>query len=250
MDQLGLFAKFWQPGAVKTRLAKSMAEVFFRGQVREVVELFDVSESMLFGGFDASVSRLYQEFVVTLLARFREVADYRVLAFSPIERWAAFAALAGPDWKLEPQVGGDLGRRMQAYFHAAFARGASRVVLIGSDSPDLPIAFVNHAFELLNESPVVLGPAIDGGYYLVGLRREIPEIFLGIAWSSDRVWSETVARLRSLHCPFATLPAWYDVDDVADLRRLKQSVATCGSGAPALASLKTAIERAWLPIAP
>ena len=198
MRQLGIFAKYPQPGRVKTRLAASIG--------------------------DESACRLYRAFVETLLARFAHVGNQRVLAFSPPERRAEFEALGGPCWQLAEQSTGDLGQRMQRYFKDAFERGASRVVLLGSDSPTLPVEYVERAFRLLKEVPVVLGPSDDGGYYLIGAAGQVPPIFDDIAWSSEAVWGQTTNRLRSLGQDFRELPPWYDVDDEEDLRRLKNEL--------------------------
>lgn len=198
MRQLGIFAKYPQPGRVKTRLAASIG--------------------------DEPACRLYRAFVETLLARFSDVADRRILAFSPPERRAEFEALAGRCWQLAEQSAGDLGQRMQRYFKDAFERGASRVVLLGSDSPTLPVEYVEQAFELLNKISVVLGPSDDGGYYLIGAAERVPPIFDDIAWSSEAVWEQTTNRLRSLGQDFRELPPWYDVDDEKDLRRLRDEL--------------------------
>ena len=198
MRQLGIFAKHPQPGRVKTRLAATIG--------------------------DEPACRLYRAFVETLLARFAGVADRRVLVFSPPERRAEFEPLAGQSWQLAEQSAGDLGQRMRRHFEDAFDDGASRVVLLGSDSPTLPVEYVERAFDLLKEVPVVLGPSDDGGYYLIGAAGRVPLIFDDIAWSSEGVWEQTIRRLRALGRDFRELPSWYDVDDEDDLRRLRKEL--------------------------
>ncbi len=131
------------------------------------------------GRCESPASLLYRRFLVTLLRRFDHVAQRRVLAYTPPERRAEFALVASDAWTLDAQVSGDLGKRMQHYFAEAFRRGADRVVLIGSDSPTLPLEYVTGAFQLLDTFPVVLGPSADGGYYLVGAAGEVPPIFAG-----------------------------------------------------------------------
>ena len=194
-----MFAKYWEPGCVKTRLAAAIG--------------------------DLAASTLYRRFVLTLLQRFAGVGQRRVLAYTPAERRMEFESLAADDWLLAAQADGDLGGRMQDYYADAFRSGATRVVLIGSDSPNLPVDYVNDAFQQLDKYPVVLGPADDGGYYLVGAAGSVPPIFAGIQWSSPRVWSQTVSRLRDADCPYGVLPAWYDVDDLASLRRIYRDMA-------------------------
>ena len=145
---------------------------------------------------------------------------------------------------LEPQAEGDLGDRMQRFFVQRFAAGAERVILIGSDSPTLPGEYLQEAFRLLDEHPVVLGPTDDGGYYLVGLRNLVPPIFQRVTWSSANVWDQTVDHLRDCDTPFAVLPAWYDVDDVHDLRRLHSELQESESTDPCWPELSDAVQRA------
>ena len=221
MRCLGLFAKYWQPGRVKSRLAESIGA--------------------------APAADLYQTFRATLLGRLAGSADRRVLAYTPAERHDRFHQLLAEtmpeSWTLEPQPAGDLGARMRRFFDTAFAAGASHVVLIGSDSPNLPIPFVDQAFVALEQSPVVLGPTTDGGYYLVGARDATPPIFDEIAWSSPSVWQQTVDRLDALSITYRSLPRWYDVDDLTDLRRLSDDLSRGADTHPALKLLRDGAER-------
>jgi rSAM/selenodomain-associated transferase 1 len=204
--QFGIFAKYWQPGQVKTRLAADI-------------------------GFQPA-ARLHRLSLETLLERFSGVADRRVLAFAPAERAGDFAALVeahdpsgAGHWSLERQAAGDLGMRMQHYFASAFARGARRVVLIGSDSPTLADSFVAEAFNRLTTADAVVGPTADGGYYLIGLSRWVPGLFDNVAWSTPAVMRHTLERLGSARCSYHILPSWYDVDTLADLVRLRSELA-------------------------
>ena len=190
---LGMFAKYWEPGEVKTRLAASI------GPLRA-----------------AGVQRL---FVETLARRFGAVADQRLLVHTPAGKRDEFRRALGSQWELEVQAAGDLGERMQRFFTAALAR-AERVVLIGSDSPDLPVAFLHEAFAALETHDVVLGPAADGGYYLIGAASRAPPVFDGIAWSTPDVWPQTRARLQTAGTAWHALPEWYDVDDQTGLKAL------------------------------
>ena len=199
IQQLGMFAKYWQPGMVKTRLAAAVGS--------------------------SAAARLHRECVAALVARFGHAADRRVLYFTPSEQAPAFATLAGRQWEVAPQCQGDLGQRMLHFFAGAFAAGVDRVVLIGSDSPSLPASFLELAFERLSEVPVVLGPADDGGYYLIGLAREPPDIFRGIGWGTAAVWRQTVQRLQAAGVAYGELPPWYDVDTADDVRRLANELA-------------------------
>ena len=190
---LAMFAKLWTPGQVKTRLAAAL------GPERA-----------------AAIQRL---FVETLADRFGQAADDRLIVFTPPAAEQAFREVANDHWRLSPQADGDLGRRMRTFFEEAL-RQFDRVVLIGSDSPDLPAEFLDDAFASLQSHNVVLGPAQDGGYYLVGATREAPPIFDGISWSTADVWPQTIARLRARNCRWHELPGWFDVDEMHDLRAL------------------------------
>src|SRR5207302_2932848 len=105
--------------------------------------------------------------------------------------------------------------RLRAFVQSQVEGGAEAVVAIGTDSPTLPIEFIEQAFVLLDAADVVLGPASDGGYYLLGCGRKVPPVFDGIAWGSPTVLAETVARLDA-SWQVALLPPWYDVDTLED----------------------------------
>jgi len=197
--QLGIFAKHWQPGAVKTRLAASIGE--------------------------EAAAALHRCFVQTLLTRFQHVADRQTLWFTPADSAEEFRQLDLGCWALEPQASGDLGTRMQHYFsNALSAINPPRTVLIGSDSPDLPQEYLEEAFDKLRSFPVVLGPATDGGYYLIGASQIVAPIFDNIPWSTPEVWTQTISRLTAAEIPYHVLPEWYDVDDFTGLRRLESSL--------------------------
>ncbi len=196
---LGLFAKYWEPGHVKTRLAATIG--------------------------DERAAQLHRAFLETLLRRFDGAAARRVLVFSPADRVEAFRDLADQTWDVQPQSAGDLGRRMQAFFETAFAGGAEKAVLLGSDSPTLPRHVMQEAFRRLDQAPVVLGPTADGGYYLIGAAGSAPPVFEGVAWSTPAVWPDTLERLAAAGLSHQVLPRWYDVDEADDLTRLREELA-------------------------
>lgn len=147
-----------------------------------------------------------------------------VIAYTPASERGFFEALC-PGAVLVPQADGDLGRRLAAIFATLCARGFRGVVAVGTDTPTLPLAFVGEAFARLDQgADVVLGPAEDGGYYLIGLRTLQPALFDGIAWSTERVFADTVHRAEREGLCVATLPRWRDVDTFADLAHLAQEL--------------------------
>ena len=117
------------------------------------------------------------------------------------------------------QKGKDLGERMLNAFSARFSEGYGQVVIIGSDSPSLPLAYIVRAFS--SERDVVLGPSADGGYYLIGMRGKLINLFEGIAWGENTVLEETCRKLKESGASLELLPIWYDVDRSDDLRFLK-----------------------------
>lgn len=123
----------------------------------------------------------------------------------------------GGGYTYQPQGTGDLGTRMAQALSDGFAAGSDRLLVIGTDCPGLDALTLNQAFEQLNTADLVVGPATDGGYYLIGLRRPVPELFVGIDWSTERVLSQTLAIAQSLHLSVALLTSLGDVDRPDDL---------------------------------
>jgi uncharacterized protein len=194
---LGLFAKEPVPGRVKTRLTSDPARA----------------------------ARVAEAFLLDLLDRFRAVEARLILAYSPPTALPYFRQIIDGRIALLPQVDGDLGRRMAAFFTTQLAAGASRVVLLGTDSPTVPLDHIEQAFAALAEADLVLGPATDGGYYLVGCARRVPPVFDGVAWGTADVLRQTVDRLADPGYRLALLPPWYDVDTPDDYRFLRAHLA-------------------------
>jgi rSAM/selenodomain-associated transferase 1 len=144
------------------------------------------------------------------------VCFYPKNAQKPLRNWL------GARYRYIPQKGEDLGERMKNGFMKAFSMGHKRVVLIGSDIPDLPLEFIEEAFTSLKKKDAVIGPALDGGYYLIGFKEEAfsPQVFDGMAWGTDRVFDETMQALKKLRRTVHTLPYQRDIDTMEDLRNL------------------------------
>lgn len=178
----------------------------------------------------------------------------RRLYISGDPRHAAFQqAVQRHGFTLREQSGGDLGSRMDAAIAGELLEGAGAVVLIGTDSPTLPAAFLQQAARWLDsgDADVVLGPALDGGFYLIGARRQCPELLSdksrgGISWSTNNVLAESLERLHRLQANgwrVRLLPFWYDVDTPHDLRLLSSHL-QIAHGATAGTELLTSI---WAP---
>ena len=123
----------------------------------------------------------------------------------------------GPDLQVQRQGEGDLGDRLSQAFQTAFAEGKEAAIVLGTDCPELDAALLEQAFQELQLHDLVLGPASDGGYYLLGLRQPVPELFANIPWSTSTVLSQTLAIAEQLGLSIALLPTLSDVDYPEDL---------------------------------
>ena len=144
------------------------------------------------------------------------------VACEPADAIAEMRGLVGDGARLFPQQGDTLGDRMHNAFGHLFAAGYSTVVMIGSDLPSLPTSHVAQAFQGLRDRPdaLVMGPATDGGYYLIGLRRLCPALFTSIPLSTADVLTATASIAETCGLTVSFVPPWHDVDTVDDLRRV------------------------------
>ncbi len=150
----------------------------------------------------------------------------RYLACSPASDHVFFKVMEERQAvRLLDQVGPDLGARMVHAFETLFARGYHRILIIGTDAPTLPLSTYHDAFSLLAAHDVVLGPALDGGYYLIGLKQPAPELFAEIPWSTDQVLALTQRKAAELGLTVGLLKEWRDIDTLPDLQRLIEECA-------------------------
>ena len=201
-QRLVIFTRFPEPDKTKTRLVPALGP--------------------------EGAAQLQRDMTRHTLALVRELA-----AGSPISVEVRFeggdaekmAACFGNDLSYRPQGPGDLGCRMDQAVTDAFSEGAERAVIIGTDCPEITPEVVRESFDHLATCDLVLGPATDGGYYLIGLQRPTPQLFTGIAWSSERVFDETMRRAGDLFLNVSLLKMLSDVDrpeDLAVWHRAKQ----------------------------
>lgn len=122
--------------------------------------------------------------------------------------------------EIRPQRGADLGERLHNAFAEAFDDGCTAACAVGADHPTLPTARPGEAFVLLRDHDLVLGPADDGGYYLIGMKSARAALFMDLPYSTPSLFRETVSRAGAEHLDLALLPEWYDVDDAASFRRM------------------------------
>ena len=193
---LVVFARVPALGQVKTRLAASI-------------------------GQDAALAA-YRELgahTIATTAGLRECA--RIVAFTPADGAPAMREWLGDDLRYEAQEGDDLGSRLWAAVHRRFAEGASQVAVIGTDCPTLTADDVERAFAALDRADVVLGPAEDGGYWLIALDAAHEAPFREIPWSSADTLRETLRRLQEAGLRAALLDRKADVDTVVEWRAWK-----------------------------
>lgn len=194
-NRLILMLKYPRPGAVKTRLVPALgarrACELYRALVRHTLE---------------EVERLAARGNIEIEARVAEAPDEAAARF-----WL------GPGMTIRDQGGGDLGERMNRAVQDAFAEKADTVVLIGGDCPQLTAEHLIGAFVTLAATDAVIGPAIDGGYYLIGMRRPLPMLFQNIPWSGAAVLAQTLAAARALPVEIVQLTTLSDLDTPDDL---------------------------------
>jgi len=165
---------------------------------------------------------LYRNFILDMLSTLNKCEAQRLICVYPQSAQEKFREWLGTGYHYLPQRGKDLGERMNNSFIEAFNMKFERVILLGSDIPDLPLSIVTQAFRLLETNDVTVGPARDGGYYLIGFRNETfaPEAFEKIEWGGKTVLRNTLGRLKKSGCSIQLLPVWSDVDTLADAMAL------------------------------
>ena len=207
-----IFAKLPEPGNVKTRLIGELtpqqAAQLHRACLEDTVALVDsipgCTHWLLVPNDPEKACKLFQELRLN-------------------ERWRAGA-----------QRGRDLGTRMKHAIDDLLRRGASKVVILGTDTPWMGRQRILEALRLLDSVDIVLGPAADGGYYLIGAGRVVPQMFLGIPWSTSQVCGATLRALEASRTSFRLLPRDFDLDRPDDLKKAAARLEANPSAAPTL----------------
>jgi rSAM/selenodomain-associated transferase 1 len=165
-----------------------------------------------------------------------------LIAFTPPSAAPDFRRCA-PRARLRAQPDGDLGRRIHQAFSEAFAMGARRAIIVGSDSPNLPPAIVQSCRDGLAQADVVITPTPDGGFCALGLSRPAGDLFEGIRWSTALVLRQISQCARELGLTIRETEPWYDIDDSAALRRLGADLSLDGTLASHTAATLARINR-------
>lgn len=202
-DRIVVMAREPRPGAVKTRLAASVG--------------------------DAQAAALYAAFLQDTVHACRAAGVAPLISFaSDAPSAQAYFARAFPDLQSAPQPDASFGARLAAAMSTGFAAGADRVAIMGSDIPHISPASIGEAFMHLRGADVVLGPTLDGGYWLIAMNEPQPALFEDIDWSSGRELAQTIERAKSRNLRVALIETTFDVDDRDDLDRLRALVARDG----------------------
>lgn len=183
---------------------------------------------------------LYKAFIKDTFSRLSNLTDLTLYAFfTPAGKKTDIVNIIPQGISLIPQKDGDLGERIYGVFESLFNAGRKKVAVIGSDSPDLPVEYIETSFSMLKESQgsLVLGPAFDGGYYLIAMDRLIKTPFEGIRWSADSVLKDTIKNAVASGITVKLLPEWHDIDRPEDLCFIEDNPTTPESSA-CLAGIK------------
>jgi hypothetical protein len=194
-----IFAKAPEPGYVKTRLLPFLSP--------------------------EEAATLHEAFILDTLAYTADLSLQRAMACTPTPNHPFFRQCeTGPPLLFIQQSGDHLGERMNRALEWGFSKGFEKVLLIGSDTPNLPTQYIQEGIDLLDTQAWVLGPSLDGGYYLIGGKPPLPGLFRGIRWGTDKVLTKTLKKFDEQKILCHLLPFWYDIDRPKDLILLKAHI--------------------------
>ncbi|GJM16820.1 MAG: hypothetical protein DHS20C13_21470 [Thermodesulfobacteriota bacterium] len=194
-NTLIVFLKYPEAGKVKTRLAKDLG--------------------------DQRAAEIYSEMSLEIINNVLDTSSYNTIIFydppekekeNEIRNW-----IGKKEVQYLPQVGNTLGDKISNAFKEVFSSKSKRAVIIGTDCTDVTSETITQAIKSLTDVDVVLGPAVDGGYYLLGLNNHTPEIFKGIKWSTESVLNQTIEKIKENKLSYELLNTLQDIDTLDDL---------------------------------
>ena len=190
-----LFARYPEAGKVKTRLAATVGA--------------------------QAAAEFYRACAEHVFAETANVGAHttRYLFYSEHEDAERMRQWAGPQFEYREQCGDDLGKRMKNAFESMFTAGMTNVIIIGTDAPDVSAVMIYDALIKLDSAALVIGPARDGGYYLLGMKQLYPELFEDVHWGAGQVLSETMNKAAAKGLSVITLTPCYDIDTLDDLHQ-------------------------------
>ena len=190
---------------------------------------------------------LYRAFLVDWCETLAELPNVvLVIAYTPSGSQSDLQALIGKDVIYIPQMGDELGARLTSATQWANEQEYAKILLVGSDSPTLPLSYISQARVILDSRDIVIGPGVDGGYYLIGFSASnvgatVPFIFEDIAWSTAQVFQQTVARVRSAKATLGLLPPWYDIDTAEDVAFLHAHISAMRLAGDTVQAVRTEV---------
>lgn len=196
---LAIFCKTPEKGFVKTRLAASVGD---QKALEIYLDLLNITDEET-RSFSSSLYLFVTSSIEDSVEKMQSILQQQDL-------------FTDPKTKFVIQQGEDLGQKMSAAFKKLFKNHQS-VVLIGCDLPDLTSALISKAFDALQSNDVVIGPSCDGGYYLIGLNKETPDLFKEISWSTEKVLNQTLEKAERLSIKVQLLDQLRDIDTLEDL---------------------------------
>lgn len=196
---LAIFCKTPEKGFVKTRLAASVGD---QKALEIYLDLLNITDEET-RSFSSSLYLFVTSSIEDSVEKMQSILQQQDL-------------FTDPKTKFVIQQGEDLGQKMSAAFKKLFKNHQS-VVLIGCDLPDLTSALISNAFDALQSNDVVIGPSCDGGYYLIGLNKETPDLFKEISWSTEKVLNQTLEKAERLSLKVQLLDQLRDIDTLEDL---------------------------------
>ena len=188
-----VFLKAPEKGKVKTRLSKTIGNEI--------------------------AMNVYKRFAFDIMATLLNIECNITIFYHPSDAKCCITRWLGDNYAYSAQKGNNIGERMANAFIRSFSKGFHHVILVGADIPDLTEKIINEAFSSLQKYPAVLGPALDGGYYLIGFNANtfVPEVFQNISWGTDRVCEQTLTVFDTKSLQVHMLPTWRDIDTYEDL---------------------------------
>jgi uncharacterized protein len=202
-DLLGFFAKYPEPGQVKTRLAKDIGPGPAAAFYRRIAEYVLKRTAPLGSGY------------------------LRIVFYTPDVMRQSFVDWLGNE-VLRTQRGSDVGERMTNALEEMLEMGAEKAIVVGADIPGLHRGIIDRAFRELDCADIVIGPALDGGYYLIGMKSAHPEIFLNIDWGEGDVFEKTVFNINKMGLRYHTVETLFDVDSLEDFLKAEEILKDAG----------------------
>ena len=192
-------ARYPNVGSVKTRLGESLGH--------------------------EEATNLYLCFLKDIIEKVNRLSVPFFIYFTPKNKMEDFELLLGNNLTYVPQIGDDLNQILYNGFRTSLKMGYNSSIALASDIPDLPESILNEAVLKLKTFDSVIGPSIDGGYYLIGLQKNAvrKNLFQGITWSTEKVYAETMNKIKEEKISCYPLTPWGDVDVIDDLERLLSS---------------------------